>query len=137
MANENMTGNTISGSCLCGLVTLSMTPNRQVVACHCQQCRKQTGHFVAATRVENHQLHIEGGKELTWYKSSDNASRGFCKHCGSILFWRSDNSQHTSVMAGCLNAPTGLVIDRHIYVDDKGDYYDIGPEETSFSQADS
>jgi len=51
----------VTGSCLCGRVRLDINNlDRNVVACHCQQCRKQTGHFVAATRAENSKLVITG-----------------------------------------------------------------------------
>jgi len=127
----------VTGSCLCGSVHLDIVKlNRHVVACHCHQCRKQTGHFVAATRTANSDLTIRGSQHLTWYRASDDAERGFCSLCGSIMLWRRLNSDHTSVMAGCLENPTGLVIDRHIFVDDKGDYYDIEQGALCFSQAD-
>ncbi|MFK7995921.1 MAG: GFA family protein [Granulosicoccus sp.] len=128
--------NRLSGSCLCGAVSLAMIPDRPVVACHCKQCRKQTGHFVAATRTANDQLTVSGADNITWYASSDSAERGFCRHCGSVLFWRSKDSTRTSVMAGCLEAPTGLVVERHIYTRDKGDYYQIDPEALCFPQSD-
>lgn len=130
----------VSGSCLCGAISLSMTPDRPVVACHCRQCRKQTGHFVAATRTSNEHLKVSGEGNLTWYASSDSAERGFCKHCGSLMFWRrfeSDKeSSHTSVMAGCLDMPTGLKLERHIYTDDKGDYYELDQNLPCFPAAD-
>lgn len=126
-----------TGSCLCGKVTLDIQKlERQVVACHCTQCRKQTGHFVAATRVDNTQLHIKGAEHLTWFKASADAERGFCKHCGSILLWRKTGSARTSIMAGCLDGNTGLTIDRHIYVHNKGDYYEIDPQTPQFGQSD-
>lgn len=126
--NEN-TPATITGACLCGSVSLGLTPDREVVACHCTQCRKQTGHFVAATRVPDEHLSITGEHNLTWYESSEAAKRAFCKTCGSVLLWKANDSHTTSVMAGCLDAPTGLKIDRHIYTEDKGDYYEIASSE--------
>ena len=116
----------VEGSCLCGNVRLKIDSlDRNVVACHCQQCRKQTGHFVAATRAANSALHIEGEQHLRWYSASEEAERGFCQNCGSLLFWRLKGSDHTAVMAGCLESPTGLTLSHHIYVDDKGDYYEL------------
>ncbi len=128
--------NTVAGACLCGKVTLQATLNRDVVACHCQQCRKQTGHFVAATRANDTALLIEGQEHLTWYAASDSAKRGFCKHCGSLLFWKANNSEHTSIMAGCLESPTGLSLVSNIYVDDKGDYYSLEQGLPTFGQSD-
>lgn len=127
----------VKGSCLCGKITLTVKAfDRDVVACHCKQCRKQTGHFVAATRVDNDKLVIEGAESLTWFRASEDAERGFCSCCGSILFWRRDDSDKTSIMAGCFDGDTGLTIDRHIFVADKGDYYEINDGAKEFPQAD-
>ena len=127
----------IGGSCLCGKVKLTVTSfARDVVACHCTQCRKQTGHFVAATRVENSKLTISGKEHLKWYKASADATRGFCQHCGSVLFWRSKDSDSTSIMAGCLDSPTGLTVSHHIYATDKGDYYEIDDGKPLFEKSD-
>lgn len=132
-----MNSHPITGSCLCGKVNLAVSSfDREVVACHCTQCRKQTGHFVAATRVANEALSMSGEENLTWFQASNDAERGFCSTCGSILLWRANGSDHTSIMAGCLDAPTGLTLERHIFVDDKGDYYDIEPGALMFGQAD-
>lgn len=127
---------TVKGTCLCGKVTLQATLNRDVVACHCQQCRKQTGHYVAATQASDCALHIEGEEHLTWYAASNEAKRGFCKHCGSLMFWKANNSAHTSIMAGCLESPTGLSLVSNIYVDNKGDYYDLDSALPAFPQSD-
>jgi len=93
--------------------------------CHCQQCRKQTGHLVAATRVSDKGLELSGDEHLKWFAASDEAKRGFCKHCGSVLFWKSNDSDTTAVMAGSLESPTGLETTAHIFTAFKGDYYDI------------
>ena len=62
---------------------------------------------------------------LTWFDSSPTARRGFCRLCGSNLFWEGKDLPYISITAGSLDSPTGLKLDRHIYVADKGDYYEI------------
>lgn len=115
-----------TGGCHCGAVRYTVTgPMRDVIYCHCTQCRKQTGHFVAATRVADDALAITGSDELTWYAASPDARRGFCRHCGSLLFWKREASDMTSIMAGSMDLPTGLVASHHIFVAHKGDYYEI------------
>jgi hypothetical protein len=99
---------------------------RGVVYCHCSQCRKQTGHFYAATDVADADLDISGADRLTWYAASPEAKRGFCSICGSALFWKRNDSARTSILAGALELPTGLAAESHIFVADKGDYYEIG-----------
>ncbi len=115
-----------TGSCLCGAVRYSVSgPLREIVACHCSQCRRQSGHHLAATRAPAAALKIEGEAAITWYRASELADRGFCRHCGSRLFWRPVSGDTVAIFAGTLDSPTGLTLERHIFVADKGDYYEI------------
>jgi hypothetical protein len=97
-------------------------PLRPVIACHCTQCRKTSGHHVAATSAPRDGIAIRG--DVTWYASSPEARRGFCGVCGSNLFWDGTGSA-LSIFAGTLDGPTGLATAGHIYCRDKGDYYEI------------
>ena len=115
-----------TGGCLCGAVRYELHgPLREVVNCHCAQCRRTHGHFAAYTNAKraNLVLHESGG--LKWYGSSDRARRGFCAECGASLFWEPAGAEDISVAAGTLDAPTGLKTIANIYVSDKGDYYEI------------
>lgn len=124
-----------TGSCLCGDVRYEITGRmRKVVYCHCEQCRKTSGHFVAATAVDHDQLRITEDAGLEWYKSSDIAERGFCRRCGSSLFWRPGHGKYMAVMAGAIDAPTGLHSKEHIWVDFKSDYYTIDDGLPQFEQ---
>ena len=115
-----------TGGCHCGAVRFTVDGDlRDVVYCHCNQCRRQTGHFVAATRCADADLAIQGGDNLTWYAASADARRGFCRTCGSLLFWKANGSGKTSIMAGSFDLPSGLTASHHIYVADKGDYYTL------------
>ncbi len=123
------------GGCLCGAVRFVVDgPLRPVVACHCVQCRKTSGHYVAATSALRDGVRIEG--EVRWFQSSDTARRGFCPVCGSSLFWDGPGS-HLSIHAGALEAPTGLRLAGHIYCADKGDYYDITDDLPQAAQSDA
>lgn len=125
------------GGCHCGAVRYRIDgPLRSVVFCHCTQCRKQSGHYFAATSCATADLAITGSEYLSWYRASETASRGFCSTCGSALFWKGDHSEHISILAGSLDLPTGIKADRHIYVADKGDYYSIDDGLTQFPQSD-
>lgn len=117
----------VKGSCLCGGVTFDLSGAlRNSVACHCVQCRKTSGHYVSATQVGADQLTVTQDRTLTWYQSSPEAERGFCSTCGSSVFWRHrDDGGAVSVMSGTLDAPTGISTEKHIFVANKGDYYEI------------
>jgi hypothetical protein len=114
------------GSCLCGAVRIHVsTPLAPADACHCTQCRKQTGHYFASTNVPREALRVEGEDKVVWYRSSEKAQRGFCAMCGSVLFWDPLERDWTSVAMGAFESPTGARLEMHIHVADKGDYYDI------------
>ena len=114
---------TVTGSCLCGAVRYDVNgPLRPVVACHCAQCRKTSGHHVAATSALRGDVEIHG--HVTWYQSSPTARRGFCAVCGSNLFWDGPGV-NLSIMAGTLDGDPGIALVGHIFCADKGSYYEI------------
>jgi len=114
------------GGCLCGAVRFETTgPMRGFVACHCGQCRKQSGHYPAFTNVPLDRFALTSSQTLSWYRASSAAERGFCRQCGSLLFWKADGETHISVTGGSFDGPTGLHLERHIFCADKGDYYEI------------
>lgn len=115
------------GHCECGSVAFTITSETLTppTACHCSQCRRLSGHVWASTRVMNEDFTLDRAETLAWYRSSDFAERGFCAACGSALFYRPIDSDHLAVAMGSLNLPTDTRLRRHIFVKDKGDYYDI------------
>lgn len=115
-----------SGRCLCGAIGFEvMGPLRDVVVCHCGQCRRQHGAPPGYSQASWENIRLTGVENLTWYRSSEGARRGFCRICGSSLFWEPIDTGRVSIAAGSLDAPTGLRTVRHIFVNDKGDYYEI------------
>jgi Uncharacterized conserved protein len=124
-----------TGHCLCGAVRFrTRGPVRGVIACHCTQCRRQSGHFYAATSVADDCLSIDGEDLLVWFRASPEAARGFCGNCGSILFWKSNGSATTSIGAGAFDDPNGLTFAGHIFCDDKAAYYEIGDDAPNHGQ---
>jgi hypothetical protein len=114
------------GSCLCGAVRYEVKgPLRAVIGCHCRQCRKQTGHYMAATAADLERFRIVKEEGLRWYRSSETAERGFCQICGSTLFWQGSGRDYVAIAAGTLDGETGLTMAGHIFCADKGDYYEI------------
>ncbi|MEC3860848.1 GFA family protein [Mesobacterium sp. TK19101] len=114
----------LKGSCLCGAVTYTADGEiGQPAACHCTQCRKQSGHVWASAWCAETDLTITG--DVRWYHASPTAKRGFCPTCGSVLFWKAQTEDTISFSAGSIDGPTGLNLRIHIFTADKGDYYDI------------
>ncbi|MSP49496.1 MAG: GFA family protein [Alphaproteobacteria bacterium] len=114
----------VAGRCLCGAVRFRLNGVlRGVVVCHCGMCRRWHGHVGAYTRVAKSEMEIEDDGGLAWFRASTIARRGFCRRCGSSLFWERDGSDQMSVVAGSLEAPTGLATTLQIFAEDAGDYY--------------
>ena len=114
------------GSCLCGAVRFEVDGELAPPdACHCSQCRRQSGHVFASTNVKRDAIRIEGEDKLSWYRTSEKVRRGFCSTCGSALFWDPLGRESTSVAMGAFDKPTDTRLAIHIFVADKGDYYDI------------
>ena len=125
----------VKGSCDCqGVVFELIGELRDVVFCHCSQCRKTSGHYWAATQVSKVNLNLIKATSLSWYDSSDKARRGFCSVCGSSMFYERKGIDKISVSAGSLEIPTSLDRMRHIYVASKGDYYDISDDLPQFEE---
>ena len=78
----------LSGSCNCGGVRFELAdPPTAATACHCMQCRKQSGHFFASANVTKSALRLLTADTLGWYQASTKVRRGFCTRCGAWLFW--------------------------------------------------
>ncbi|MBI4953455.1 MAG: GFA family protein [Myxococcales bacterium] len=118
-----------TGSCLCGAVRFEVAGELPPPdACHCSKCRKHSGHYFAASDVPRRAVTIRGEEQVSWYQSSDKARRGFCATCGSTLFFDPlDRGKHDwiGIAMGAFDKPTHTRLRIHIFVADKGDYYDI------------
>lgn len=114
-----------TGSCLCGAVKFTAAALGGVTACHCTQCRKQTGNYWSSMHVNEADFALTEQRGLKWYRSSPTAQRGFCSECGSSLFWKADGKNTISVTAGTIDGKTDSKLEGHIFCDDAGDYYEI------------
>ena len=115
-----------TGSCLCGAVAFEVHgPMDDVIAFHCTQCRKMTGNYWTSTHVIDADLKFKKHDGLKWFASSAEAKRGFCKECGSSLFWKTNDSKGTSLCVGAIDGKTELKLGGHIYCSSAGDYYEI------------
>jgi hypothetical protein len=114
-----------TGRCLCGAVSYDVRgPLRDVVNCHCHRCRRFTGHHMAATRAHTTDVEIEDVQGLlTWFFPVEEAGYGFCRRCGSSLFWTSaDSPDRLVICAGTLEPPTALRTVEAWWVSEASDY---------------
>ncbi|MES2142908.1 MAG: GFA family protein [Pseudomonadota bacterium] len=115
-----------TGGCLCGRVRFRTAgPLRDVIFCHCSQCRRQSGLYFAATSVSADALQVTGDHHVTWYAASAFARRGFCSTCGSALFWKPNDEARFAILAGAFDNPDCLVPGYHICTEGRARFYDI------------
>ncbi|MFZ6647798.1 GFA family protein [Undibacterium sp. TJN25] len=114
------------GACLCGRVNFVVIGDLKAPdACHCLQCRKHSGHYFASTDMPKAALTITGQENLSWYQSSAKVRRGFCATCGSSLFFEPLARDWIGIAMGAFDTPTATHLEMHIFVAEKGDYYEI------------
>ncbi len=116
----------MKGTCACGRVSFTVAGRLPAPdACHCVQCRKHSGHYFASTNVRRTALVLNGQENLSWYQSSPGIRRGFCSTCGSFLFWDPPARDWIAISMGAFDTPTATQLEKHIFVAEKGDYYEI------------
>ena len=97
----------VNGSCFCGAIGFTANlPSKWCAHCHCSMCRKSHGAgYVTWVGFETSQVKItRGAAQLNWFDSSPGAQRGFCKNCGSSLFFRSERwAGEFHIALGCLD----------------------------------
>ncbi|MEX2498489.1 MAG: GFA family protein [Wenzhouxiangellaceae bacterium] len=122
-----------TGGCLCGAVRYEVKgPLRDIVNCHCSMCQRQHGNFAPHSKARKVNISITKDEGLAWYKTSEIARRGFCRLCGSGLFWEPFELDATGIIAGTLDGPTGQKTTGHIFVGEKCDFYEIADDLPQF-----
>ena len=125
----------LTASCLCGSIKIKTKGyHRNVSNCHCIQCRKTHGIYGAYSNVEDKDIKFINKKNLSWFKSSRNAKRGFCKKCGASIFFKIKDSDNISIAAGMFDKPTKLKTMRNIFVGTKSDFYKITDKLPKFNK---
>ena len=125
-----------TGGCFCGAVRYEVLGRlRDVVNCHCGQCRQLYGIYGSHSKASKVNITITKDEGLSWYKISNMVRRGFCRECGTGLFWEPYQQDATGIVAGSLDNPTGLKTIGHIFVGDKSDFYEITDDLPQFEES--
>lgn len=117
--------NQATGRCLCGAVQVTANKmGESVGACHCGTCRKWGGGPLLAVDCGT-DVSFQGDENITVYSSSEWAERGFCKTCGTHLFYRLKDNQQYIMAAGLFGDDATLVFDHQVFIDEKPAFYDF------------
>lgn len=97
---------TVTGGCQCGAVryrATAMLNNAHV--CHCRMCQKAVGNlFAALVAAPRDALSWTRGKPAT-FQSSDAVARGYCRDCGTPLFYDYVAGDRVNLTMGSLDDP--------------------------------
>lgn len=122
----------VKGSCLCGKVTYDASLRPGAGACHCAMCRKWSGGPLMSVHA-NGPVNFTGEENINTYSSSQWAERGFCKQCGSNLFYRllprpeAPDGEYI-LAAGSVTDQSVLEFDHEVYVDHAPGWYAFADE---------
>lgn len=136
MAARRGSGELWEGGCLCGQVRYEVSGTlADVLACHCRQCRRMSGHIYAATAAPRDAFEITESRGLAWYQSSKASRRGFCRECGSSLFFDHGPDEPIGIAAGSFDGDPQFKLVAHIYTDEAGRYYELGDDTAQYDAA--
>lgn len=112
-----------SGRCLCGGVRYTVEdPVTAPQICHCRECQRQSGHAWAAITAPVAQMRLTDEGSLGWYRASAKARRGFCRECGSFLFWQRVGADTIDISMGSLDDRADLHLEAEIWCAEQAPY---------------
>lgn len=124
-----------NGSCLCGKVTISINPDKEIFdACHCGMCRKWGG-GPNLTVAGGDNITMTGNEFIQLYSSSDWAERGFCKNCGTHLFYHLKNTNFYNLGLGLFKDMDSFKFETEIYIDSKPSNYTFANHTEKMTEA--
>lgn len=112
----------MKAKCLCGDIEIEAAEHHDVSLCHCATCRRWTGGPMFAIHCGTDVKFT--GSTPSRFKSSDWAERGFCRNCGTTLFYHLLPTGEYMLAAG-LFQDVDFNLNTQIFIDEKPSYYDF------------
>ncbi|MDH3701760.1 MAG: GFA family protein [Alphaproteobacteria bacterium] len=115
----------LTGGCQCGAIRYEVTgAAKQLLACHCSDCQKQSGSAFGMTMVvDEADFRLVQGtvKKFTARTDAGRSKTGvFCPECGSRLYHELEARKGmVSIKAGTLDDTSGLNPTVHLWTDSK------------------
>jgi hypothetical protein len=117
MTNEHQ------GACLCGAVRVTArTKGNSIGACHCAMCRTWGGGPFFAAECER-DVEFDGAEHIATFSSSDWAERGFCRTCGTHLFYRLRQEGTYAIPVGLFGDGSSWILSEQIFIEQKPAFY--------------
>lgn len=125
----------MTGRCLCGAVTYTARDvEKEFKACHCGMCRRWSGGPAFAAHAGD--VEFRGEENIRRYDSSSWAERGFCRRCGTNLFYRMKPNGTPILWMGTFDDQSSFKLDGEIYIDAKPESYSLAGDHPRYTEAD-
>jgi hypothetical protein len=118
----------LSGSCLCGKVTLQVADRFGFIGyCHCAECRKWSGSaFASGGMVDESDFSITSGEQfVSIFHKTEDTDLAFCSNCGSSLFSKKVKRGKYVVRLGILDDVPTQRPNVHIFWAEKAAWFDL------------
>ena len=124
-----------SGRCLCGKIQIQAeTIDPRVHVCHCTMCQLWSGgptmSVACGTRVS-----FTHRENISVYRSCEWAELGFCKTCGSHLFYRLVETGDYLLHTGSFADTDEFEFDEQVFIDEKPSFYCFANDTTNLTGA--
>ena len=111
------------GACLCGAASVTArAKSHNIGICHCKMCRQWGGGPMFAVECEE-AVTFQGEAHIATFRSSALAERGFCKTCGTHLFFRFVEDNHYALPVGLLDDSDAWTLTDQIFINRKPPFY--------------
>lgn len=127
MSNPEIIDGEFTGGCQCGAVRFRATMQpTDVSCCHCRMCQRAVGNlFAALAMFRKDRIEWTIGEPAV-FASSSVAERGFCRCCGTPLFFRYKASADVELMVGSFDHPELLEPRHHYGIESQVPWHIIG-----------
>ncbi len=126
----------LKGRCLCGAVGVeAKKAHRHFYACHCTMCQKWGGGPALSIECGG-DVSFEGEENITTFTSSPWAERGFCRTCGTHIFFRTTENVQYYMPLGVFDNIPDITMEQQLFIDKKPPYYAFANETKNLTEAD-
>ena len=114
------TAQDLSGGCQCGAVRyVAKNGLHYPHVCHCRMCQKAAGNYFLPLRASMRTDFTLTRGEPQWFHSSQTVRRGFCRRCGTPLFYDIPGTDFINITLGSLDDPSQVKPEAQSNLDSK------------------
>lgn len=123
------------GKCLCGKVGITANAVKpEVHACHCDMCQLWNGGPTMSVHCGT-DVSFSNEEYISVYRSCSWAELGFCKNCGSHLFYRLIDNGEYILQTGSFDSADGFALEQQVFIEEKPAYYSFANKTTNLTGA--